>query len=68
MFSKTYNEGCDTLCTDPLIHLSTSRYTIITKKRFDSQPNTQVDDDWKIQRTRKLLKTSLVPLFTLMVR
>ena len=43
MFSKTYDRGDDGyLCTDPLIHLSTSRWYHHYKETFDSQPNTQV--------------------------
>ena len=43
MFSKTYDRGDDGyLCTDPLIHLSTSRWYHHYKETFDSQPNTEV--------------------------
>lgn len=43
MFSKTYDRGDDSyLCTDPLIHLSTSRWYHHYKETFDSQPNTEV--------------------------
>ena len=43
MFSKTYDRGDDGyLCTDPLIHLSTSRWYHHYKETFDGQPNTQV--------------------------
>lgn len=43
MFSKTYDRGDDGyLCTDPLIHLSTSCWYHHYKETFDSQPNTEV--------------------------